>query len=59
MSASTIGPLQVRLLELFNKTTVTQEDISKLTEELLNATREDMYYNLSFQGKILPGNSQG
>lgn len=59
MSASTRGPLEEKLLELFNKTEeVTTEDIHSLVDVLLDATREDMYYNLTFQGKILPGNSQ-
>ena len=54
MTAATQGPLEERLLALFNQETVERAEIKLLIEELLNATREDMYYNITFQGKILP-----
>ncbi len=56
MSASTRGPLETKLMELLPTATV--DEVQELVTLLLDATREDMYENLTFQGKILPGNSQ-
>jgi hypothetical protein len=50
------GPLEERLLTLLNQETVTRAEVKLLIEELLSATREDMYYNITFQGRILPSN---
>jgi hypothetical protein len=56
MSATTEGPLEERLLELLNQETVTRDEVKLLIQELLVATREDMYYNLTFYGKAYPKN---
>lgn len=56
MPASTEGPLEEMLLQLLNQETVSREEVKSLIQVLLNATRDDMYYNLSFQGRILPSN---
>lgn len=56
MPASTEGPLEEMLLQLLNQDVVSREEVKSLIQTLLNATRDDMYYNLSFQGRILPSN---
>lgn len=58
-SSSTRGPVEEQLLTLLNKTQpVVIAEVHALLSDLLDCTREDMYQNLTFQGKILPGNSQ-